>query len=101
MNKGFRSSERNQPVTEWAPEFFLSFHLIGEAPNRSAGGKNESIPLNFSFEELRGPALRFGGSLIFSQIKDAYSATWVSLNNLFFVIIETEIRSLGTKKTGR
>jgi len=47
---------RMQPVTEWAPKLFLSFHLIEEAPNRSAGGRNESIQLNLSFEELRGPA---------------------------------------------
>jgi hypothetical protein len=95
--KVIRSQERNQPVTEWAPELFLSLHLIGEAPNRSAGGRNESIPLNFSFEELRGPAhfeglstgfdsavgkkqsrssaLRYGGSIILSLIIDAYSAT--------------------------
>ena len=49
------ASIRNQPVAEWAPEFFISFQFIGEAPNRNAGGKNESIPLNLSFEELRGP----------------------------------------------
>jgi len=38
MKKEIRSSERNQPVTEWAPELVLSFNLIWEAPNRSAGG---------------------------------------------------------------
>jgi hypothetical protein len=99
--KVIRSQERNQPVTEWAPELLLSFHLIEEAPNRSAGGGNESIPLNFSFEELRGPALRFGGSLIFSQINDAYSATWVSLNNLFFRFCGSENSFIRTNATGR
>ena len=39
----FRSPERKQPVTEWAPELILSFQLIGEAPNRSAGGGIESF----------------------------------------------------------
>ena len=75
-----------QPVAEWAPEFFLSFHLIGEAPNRSAGGGNERTLFFFSFGELRGPALRYGGSLIFPQINDAYSATWISLKNYFFIL---------------
>jgi hypothetical protein len=32
------SPERMQPVTEWAAELVLSFNLIWEAPNRSAGG---------------------------------------------------------------
>jgi hypothetical protein len=45
-----------QPVAEWAPELFLSFHFIWEAPNRSAGGGNERIPFYFSFEELRDSA---------------------------------------------
>jgi hypothetical protein len=45
-----------QPVAEWAPEFYSALHFIGEAPNRSAGGRNKRIPLNFSFEELRDSA---------------------------------------------
>jgi hypothetical protein len=28
MKKEIRSSERNQPVTEWAPGLILSFQLI-------------------------------------------------------------------------
>ncbi len=51
------------------------------------------IPIIFSFEELLGPALRFGGSLILSQIRDAYSATWISLKNLFFRFCEKVICS--------
>jgi hypothetical protein len=56
VETGIRSSERKQPVAEWAPELFLSFHIIGEGPNRSAGGGNKRIPLYLSFEELRDPA---------------------------------------------
>jgi hypothetical protein len=90
-----------QPVAEWAPELFLSFHFFGEAPNRSAGGGNESIPLNFSFEELREPALRHGVSKVLTLIKDAYSATWVSLKNLFFRFCDSENSFIRTNATGR
>ncbi len=56
MKKGIRSSERNQPVAEWAPELVLSYNLIWEAPNRSAGG-GINLSQNFSqFEELKCPA---------------------------------------------
>ena len=77
---------RMQPVTEWAPELFLSFHLIREAPNRSAGGGNDLFQNISQFEELKCPALRYGGSKISSSIKDAYSVTWISSNNLFFFV---------------
>ena len=39
---------RMQPVTEWAPEFFLSFHLTWKTPNRSAGGGG--------FKQIHSPA---------------------------------------------
>jgi hypothetical protein len=86
VKKAIRSSERKQPVAEWAPELFLSFYFIGEAPNRSAGGGIARIPIIFSFEELRGPALRYGGGIILSLINDAYSATWVLLKNYFLFL---------------
>jgi hypothetical protein len=42
---------------------------------------------NFSqFEELRDPALRYGGSIVLTPINDAYSATWISLKNYFFIL---------------
>ena len=52
------------------------------------------------FEELRGPALRYGGSIILSLINDAYSATWVSLNILFFRFGKKENSFIRTKPTG-